>query len=284
MDSEVSGMKTANKDIAITENKRTRKRYIHLIIWSVLAILFTIFAAHNLYINIYCHFDLSFLYSIPYLIPAIICWIMSILLIMRNLIGNDIYHSAIVALISVIGISFVLMLISLGRVVYLHEDSTTELNDYHRARTIANAEKFPKHITDDMKDVSFKYYAEDSSAYMSLTFHMSDEDFEKERAAIESKSILIDDELHNKISHTIQSDFDISELAPTISCDHFYSDVQIYYLDHDFKQTYTTVRTGENNKLTPIPSGYKGENFYCAMLCDKENIIVYYYHHLIVSV
>ena len=185
-------MKTANKDIAITENKRTRKRYIHLIIWSVLAILFSIFAAHNLYINIYCHFDLSFLYSIPYLIPAIICWIMSILLIRRNLIGNDIYHSAIVALISIIGISFVLMLISLGRVVYLHEDSTTELNDYHRARTIANAEKFPKHITDDMKDVSFQYYAEDSSAYMSLMFYMSDEDFEKERAAIESKALALD--------------------------------------------------------------------------------------------
>jgi len=284
MNSEVSGMEKN----ALHEKWYIEARKIRIQGWLFLSVIFTILFLITLFRHQYMHFNLPLYYVIPFSLPALMSWFMFIGVTKRDTVGKDGYNVAKVFVIIMIIASLFLMIIT-EFIVRGHENSTSNIHDYERARFVVNTKLsnnslFPDSITDNMQNITFKYYAEDSSAYMSLTFYMSDEDFEKERAAIESKSILIDDELHNKISHTIQSDFDISELAPTISCDHFYSDVQIYYLDHDFKQTYTTVRTGENNKLTPIPSGYKGENFYCAMLCDKENIIVYYYHHLIVSV
>jgi len=181
---------------ALHEKWYIEARKIRIQGWLFLSVIFTILFLITLFRHQYMHFNLPLYYVIPFSLPALMSWFMFIGVTKRDTVGKDGYNVAKVFVIIMIIASLFLMIIT-EFIVSGHENSTSNIHDYERARFVVNTKLsnnslFPDSITDNMQNITFKYYAEDSSAYMSLTFYMSDEDFEKERAAIESKALALD--------------------------------------------------------------------------------------------
>ena len=237
--------------------------------WLILSILFALIALRVLFDHHYLCFDLSFLYSLPALIPVTVCLIMYIAVRKYDTFSTKkvctIYRATTIFAAILIAAGLILMLFSTTIIAFNHTDETSDIQDYTRARIAVkhpsrDAGFLPQRITDDMQNVRFEYFDRFDRQHLYLTYNISGEALEKEISRIEGNSPDIYTPHREILLAHLKNYSPISDIDEHNSA--FSSNAKFYIFDyiHDF-------RNSEEADLANVP--YISSGYICGAIIDN---------------
>jgi len=298
MDSEVSEME---KDYAKIEQQRLKKGRIMR--WKILSIILTVFSIPFLISHHYIHFDVPFIWSVPFIIPAVLCWIIFIIVLKVDTIKKDGYRIVTILLTIVIIFNFIPMLIISDDMLY-HEDRTHNISDYTRVRNMSDflypetgIDAFPKSIPENTNNVQFGYYSTKSTKRIYLSYNHCSEDIDNEKTALKEKeysslsnnNLFFDEKTRTflemvAMKYVFDNDYIIEDEHGNYHPEEylrFFDETDVYFFGCDIADKYPSdYDINSEDPLSLVSPFFPESGYLCgALIRASDGLVIYFYVH-----